>query len=80
MAAKGINKRIIGLVIGTTVAGVAKMASTEKGKAQLNSWKNKLLDIVHGALDFVQGGIQELKKQAGSKQDTKKWHDKKEDE
>ena len=54
MAAKGINKRIIGLMIGTTVAGVAKMASTEKGKQQLKTRKDKAIDAAQSAIDFVQ--------------------------
>ncbi|MFA7285094.1 MAG: hypothetical protein WC004_04730 [Candidatus Absconditabacterales bacterium] len=70
MAAKGINKRIIGLMIGTTVAGVAKMASTEKGKQQLKTRKDKAIDAAQSAIDFVHGGIQEMKKQTKKKDDT----------
>ena len=69
MAAKGINKRIIGLMIGTTVAGVAKMASTEKGKQQLKTRKDKAIDAAQSAIDFVQWGIQEMKKQTKKKDD-----------
>lgn len=62
MSKKSINKRIIGLVIGTTVAGVAKIASTEKWKEQIKSRRDKILDIAQSAVEFVQSGIQEMKK------------------
>lgn len=61
---KSINKRIIWLVIGSTVAWVAKMASTDKGKEKLTSRKDKVLNITQWALDFIQWGIEELKKQS----------------
>jgi len=64
---KSINKRIIWLVIGSTVAGVAKMASTEKGKEKLSTWKDKALNATQWVLDFIQWWIEELKKQSWSK-------------
>ncbi len=67
MARKSINKRIIGLVIGTTVAGMAKMASSDQGKKKIKTWKEKLLGMTGGALDFMQSGVQEMKKLSDKK-------------
>jgi nucleoside permease NupC len=62
MTRKSINKRLIGLVIGTTVAGVAKMASTEQGQKQIKTRKDKLLDVAQDAVEFIHGGLKEMKK------------------
>lgn len=68
MTRKSINKRIIWLVIGTTVAGVAKMASSEKGKAELKGWTDKLIDSAKWIVGFVQDGLKEMKKHTDWKQ------------
>lgn len=65
MTKKSLNKRIIGLVIWTTVAWVAKMASTQEGKKKLNTRKDKTLWVVQWTLDFIQWGLNELKKRKG---------------
>lgn len=44
------------------MAGVAKMASTEKGKEQLKGWSDKILDAAKWAADFINGGLKEMKK------------------
>lgn len=72
MTRKSINKRILWLIIWTTVAGVAKMASTEKGKEQIKSVKDKLIDKVGGVVDFVQDGLKEMRKTSEKKNETKK--------
>jgi len=69
---KSINKRIIWLVIGSTVAWVAKMASSEKGKEKLSTFKDRILNTTKSVLDFIQWWIEELKKQSWSN-DKKLW-------
>jgi hypothetical protein len=64
--AKSLNKWIIWLVIGSTVAWVAKMASTEKGKEKIQTRKDKALDTTQWFLNFIQWWIEELKKQSWS--------------
>lgn len=63
---KSLHKRIIWIVIGSTVAWVAKMASTEKGKEEIQNRKDKLLDTTQWFLGFIQWWIEELKKQSWS--------------
>lgn len=67
MANKSINKWIIWLVIGTTVAWVAKMASTDDGKKKLSTLKDKTLGIIKDGVDFIKGWINELQKKHNDK-------------
>lgn len=63
MSNKSINKRVIWLIIWTTVAWVAKMASSDQWKEKIKSRKDRALDIAQWTLDFIQWWITELKKQ-----------------
>lgn len=72
MATKSINKWIIWLVIWTTVAWVAKMASTDDGKKKLTTLKDKALGVIQDGLDFIKGWINEIKKQRDTDQNDKK--------
>lgn len=64
--AKSLHKWIIWIVIGSTVAWVAKMASTEKWKEKIQTRKDKALDATQWFLSFIQWWIEELKKQSWS--------------
>lgn len=50
------------LIIWTTVAGVAKIASTQSGQEKIKSFKDRAIDKVSDIINFVQGGLEEMKK------------------
>lgn len=63
MAKKSINKRIIWLIIWTTVTWVAGgLATTKKWKEVVSKSKDSLLDKVAGVFDFMSDGLKEMKK------------------
>lgn len=41
---------------------MAKMASSDQGKKKIKGWKEKLLELTGGAMDFMQSGVEEMKK------------------
>ena len=43
------------------------MASSDQGKQTIKTWKEKLLGMTGGALDFMQSGVQEMKKLSDKK-------------
>lgn len=76
MARKSINKRIIWLIIGTTVSGVAGwLASTKKWKKIITSTRESILDKMAWALDFMSDWLKQMKDDLGK--DEKKEESKK---
>ena len=59
---QSINKLLIGIVIGSTIAGIGGLSTTEKGRSLLKSTAQKLLGAAKSWAEFIKGGLEEIKK------------------
>jgi len=64
---KKFNKALIGLIIGTTIAGVAG-ARTPAGKKVVKKTTSGILSWAKRMINFLQWGLEEMKKKLDDKE------------